>query len=116
MSNKRKQIRKVANIVLETSDHHTGVSLGQVVNITTEGLLLISREPIAIDTVFQMDVHLTNPIGTLSFGATALWSSPARQEGSFWTGFHIIDISQEVLKAIEEMVEDWQADNGNAED
>jgi len=115
MDNKRKQARKVANIILEASDHHTGQSLGQIVNITTEGLLLISREPIAIDTVFQMDMHLTDPVETLSFGATALWSSPARQEGRFWTGFHIIDISQDTIKVIEEMVEDWQTD-GATED
>lgn len=116
MDNKRKQVRKVAHIVLEISDHHTGASLGQVVNITTEGLLLISRAPIAIDAVFQMDMHLTEPPNTTSFGATALWSSPARQEGCFWTGFHIIDISPEVRQTIDQMVEDWQAESGDDTD
>jgi hypothetical protein len=116
MNDKRKQVRKVANIVLEVTDHNTGASLGQIVNITTDGLLLISRETIAIDTVFQMDMHRTDPADTLSFGATALWSSPARQEGCFWTGFHIIDVSPEVLKSIDEMADDWQADSGSTED
>ncbi len=115
MDNKRQQVRKAANSILEISDHHTGASLGQVVNITAEGLLLISRKPIATDTVFQMDMHLTDPTSILSFGAAALWSSPARQEGSYWTGFHIIDISADVHQSIAQMLEGWQVDDDATE-
>lgn len=113
MSDKRRLARKVANIILEISDHNTGSRLGQVVNVTTEGLLLISKKPIAVDAVFQMDMHLNESVGDvekITFGATALWSSPARQAESYWTGFHIIDISPETSAIIEQMVNDWETE------
>ena len=114
MSNKRKLARKIANIVLEISDHNTGSHMGQVVNITTEGLLLISIEPIAVDGIFQMDMHTGESIDgveSINFGATALWSSPARQAGSYWTGFHIIDISPETSSIIEQIIKSWEQES-----
>ena len=114
MIDNRRLIRKVANAILEITDHNTGTSLGQVVNITREGFLLISREPITIDAIFQMDMHLHQPIDNIekiTFGASSLWSSQARQADSFWTGFNIIDISPESIATIEQMTKGWQADN-----
>ena len=113
MSENRKLQRKIADVVLEISDHNMGTPLGHIVNITPEGFLLISNNSIAVNSVFQVDMSLPMAIDgnqQITFGAAALWSSPARQAGRHWTGFHIIDISPEASAIIEKMIEDWQVE------
>jgi len=109
-SDKRKVPRKIANEVLEVFDQLTGANLGRVVNISAEGLMLISGEPIDTGSVYQLDLKLPNPInkrGTISFGAESVWTTPTTQPGSYWTGFRIIDASDDSVLVIDEMIFDW---------
>lgn len=109
-SEQRRTPRKIANEVLEIYDQITGVKLGKVVNISAEGLMLLSDEPIECNSVFQLDVQLPRLIkqhSRIAFGAEAVWSSPAAQPGSHWTGFRIIDASDDDAVAIDELIFDW---------
>jgi hypothetical protein len=107
---KRKVPRKIANEILEVSDQHTNTYLGKVVNISAEGLMLLSSEPFAPASIYQLDLKLPRLIknhSKISFGAEAVWSSPAAQPGSHWTGFRIIDASEEDVMTIDELILDW---------
>jgi hypothetical protein len=109
-SEQRKTIRKIANEVLEVSDQVTGTLLGKVVNISAEGLMLLSNDPIAAGSVYQLDLklpRLINGHSVICFGAEAVWSSQAAQPGSHWTGFRIIDASEEDVLSIDELIFDW---------
>jgi len=106
----RKQARKIANEILEISDQVTGSELGRVVNISAEGLMLLSGDPIAVGSVYQLNLklpRLINHHSHISFGAEAVWSTPAAQPASFWTGFRIIDASEENVLTIDELILDW---------
>lgn len=106
----RKIPRKIANEVLEVFDQLTGANLGRVVNISSEGLMLISNEPIDTGSVYQLDLKLPHPIkkrGTISFGAESVWTTPTTQPGSHWTGFRIIDASDDSILVIDELIFDW---------
>lgn len=110
MKEQRKSPRKIANQVLEVSDQITGTQIGRVVNISAEGLMLLSQEPIVTDSVYQLDMMLPNPDGNeskISFGAEAVWTTEATQPDSFWTGFRIIDISNDDVLLIDELILDW---------
>ena len=77
---KRKSPRKTADEVLEITDHLTGITLGKVVNISTEGLMLLSNEPFSTGSIYQLDLQVPQPLDGCSlipFGAEVVWSMPA---------------------------------------
>lgn len=110
MNDQRKTPRKTTNQVLEVTDQITGVQIGRVVNISAEGLMLLGQESIIAGSVYQLELPLKSSKGALtkiSFGAEAVWTMEATQPESFWTGFHIIDISNEDLLLIDELIINW---------
>ena len=50
---------------LRTWDKASNRLLGHVVDINTNGFMLISEEPIAVGSEYQLEVRLPNPQGTL---------------------------------------------------
>ena len=110
MREKRKIPRKIVNAVFVVCDQHTNTTLGQVVNISAEGLMLISDAPFTAGSVFELDLKLPRLIkghSKISFGAEVAWSTPASQPGCHWNGFRIIDISEEDVLTIDELILDW---------
>ena len=110
MQEKRKSPRKIANEDLEVYDQITGDQVGKVVNISAEGLMLLSHEPFSIGSVYPFDLKLPNLIkkhSKISFGAEAVWSTEAAQPDNYWTGFRVIDISEENVLTIDELILDW---------
>ncbi len=114
MIEKRKSHRKIADEVLEICDQITGMHIGRVVNISAEGLMLLSQEPIVTGSVYQLDLEMPDPGADgdskhITFGAEAVWTTEASQPESFWTGFRIIDISSEDVLAIDDLILDWNS-------
>lgn len=110
MSEKRKTPRKIAQEVLEVMDRYTNTKLGSLVNISAEGLMIISSEPFSAGAIYQLDLMLPNPIKNrrkISFGAEVVWSAKATQPGSHWSGFRIIDASEDDVLCIDELIIDW---------
>lgn len=113
MIEKRKSSRKIVDEVLEVRDQITGTQLGSIVNISTEGLMLLSQEPIVTGSVYQLEVELMGPDGDsklLAFGAEAVWTTEASQPESYWTGFRIIDISSNDVSMIDALILNWNSD------
>jgi hypothetical protein len=112
MHEKRKLPRKQAPDKITVYDRATETAIGQVVNMTRGGVLLLSDSPIPADRVFQLRISLPEPIeGTdlLEFGAESLWESPAMDENNYWTGLQIIDISESDSRILEILIEDWRS-------
>lgn len=110
MKEQRKSPRKIANEILEVTDQITGMQIGRVVNVSADGLMLLSEDPIVAGSVFQMDMMLPGKTGgdeKASFRAEAVWSTEATQPNSFWTGLHIVDISPENVLLIDKLILDW---------
>jgi hypothetical protein len=112
MIDKRKTSRKIADEVLEVADQITGTIVGRVVNISAEGLMLLSEEPIVTGSVYQLEMELPSSESDskrIAFGTEAVWSMEATQPESFWTGFRIIDISSEDVILIDDLIMEWNA-------
>ena len=112
MIEKRKSPRKIADEVLVVSDQITGSQVGRVVNISAEGLMLLSEEPIVTGSVYQLQLPLPGTNGAeqqVQFGAEAVWTMEASQPESYWTGFRIIDISSEDVLRIDDLILDWHS-------
>ncbi|MFQ5645031.1 MAG: PilZ domain-containing protein [Thiogranum sp.] len=78
-------------------DAHSGQVLGELVNLSTEGLMAVSPECVTGGTVFQMRIPLVQGDRKVEIlvGAESLWCDDANGSGTYWTGFQIIDISSE---------------------
>ncbi|MEJ2423576.1 MAG: PilZ domain-containing protein [Candidatus Thiodiazotropha sp.] len=110
MQEKRHSTRKVADQILDICDQITGNQIGRVVNISAEGFMLLSEEPVITGSVYQLKMMIAKAGGdkeSIEFGAEAVWCSEASQPDSYWSGFHIIDIDNEDILNIDQMVLDW---------
>lgn len=113
MSEKRRQPRRVATDIINIYDANEGVQLGRLVNVTSQGMMLVSSEPIGPHTVYQIDMVFTEPSGDndrLCFGAEALWCTKANTVGHYWTGFQIIDITDETADQLDSLTSGWDTD------
>ncbi|MBU1191161.1 MAG: PilZ domain-containing protein [Gammaproteobacteria bacterium] len=103
-SDLRKTLRKEIATRLAVVDVNTGHMIGDLANISSDGFMVLSREPVPMNSVFQLSLALPKVIqgvDTAYFGAESLWSNPTDDGEHYWIGFHIIDISKqddEVLK------------------
>ncbi len=117
MTEKRNQTRRVARGKYDLFDINSGEYLGILVNMTTEGMMLMSRTPIPPDFVFQLEMRMSRPFrGTASvtFGAEALWCMRSTGNGHYWTGFRIIDIADETEGFLAEMIASWKPETRSA--
>lgn len=86
-------------------DAHSDSVLGQLVNLSGDGLMLVSSRCIERGIICQVRIPLIKAGHKVEIvaGAESLWCEDANDSGSYWTGFQIIDISaedQEILNAV----------------
>ena len=89
---------------------YTDQSMGALVNITIEGLMLMSNEPIESNRIYQMKLELPETINghdSIELGVDCLWSRGEAQYQRYWAGFQIIDASQISIKIIESLIRDY---------
>jgi hypothetical protein len=114
MQEKRQSPRKVADHVLEIYDQVTGNMLGRIVNISAEGFMLLSQEPMLSGTLYQLD--LVDPSSKeqqsqVKFSAEAVWSTEASHPESYWSGFRITEISNDDVLYIDRLIIEWNSDS-----
>ncbi len=82
-------------------------SMGALVNITIEGLMIISNEALETNRLYQIQLQLPETVNghdRVDLGVDCLWSRSDEQLGRHWAGFQIIDASQAAIKVIEAMI------------
>jgi hypothetical protein len=106
MQEKRKLERCPVEEVLEVFDVHSERQLGRVVDITLEGLMITSETPILVNRIFQLLIPLPEPVegcNEIRLGVESLWSRESDDGIRYWTGFHIICISDQDRACIEQV-------------
>lgn len=90
----------------ELNDQVSGKKLGEVVNLSPGGLMLITSIAVEVESLYQVECLTTSPdgqIGRFTAGIMVLWRTGASQADTYWAGLQIIDIdaeSQERLLAL----------------
>jgi hypothetical protein len=82
----------------ELIDQVSGNRLGEVVNLSSNGMMLIAHSPIEVDNLYQVECNAHGPddeIDRFTAGVMVLWTREASQEGTHWAGVQIIDIDGE---------------------
>jgi hypothetical protein len=110
MQEKRKLKRWHLIYYLRVIERHTNCAIGHLIDISEEGMMLVSEEPIPIDRVFQFQMMLPEQIaGTKvwEFDAKSLWCEPDLNPDLHKTGFHLINVLPEDIGTIECLIDDY---------
>jgi len=110
MSDKRRLRRNNLIYYLKVYNQKDGSLLGHLVDITSEGIMLVSEEPIATGVDFQLRLVLPRDIfgeGNIDFSAKSLWSKPDSNPDFQDTGFHLIDMPLEKVLLIKKLVSEY---------
>jgi hypothetical protein len=99
MPEHRRSQRKRANHAIQVSNAVTGQPIGNIGNLSVDGMLMISARQLPEDALFQFVFRLpsgaTAQMHQLEIGVHEQWCEQANLPGQYWSGFRIIDISPE---------------------
>ena len=107
-SEMRRKVRVDVPGVVCVTDRQVNREFGQLVNISEEGLMILTSEPVAENSVFQLSLGFCNKAGDsdpVEIGVECLWCNQSNNEGKFWAGFYIIDISEQNQERIRRLVD-----------
>ncbi len=109
-SDNRSSSRVKARNEIEVIDVNSGEPMGRLVNISNGGFMLVGKSVIEPNQLFELRLVLSQPIGdceAVECGAESLWNNSASHASYLWTGFQIIDISDDNATIIEELIQQY---------
>ena len=104
----RKLKRRHLIFYLRVFDIRTGELVGQIVNITVEGMMLVRERPIELGQTMQLRMALPSEIdGTyeVRFNAKSLWCRKDVNPDFYVAGFHFENITPRDQDVIESLVQ-----------
>lgn len=91
----RRSKRRAVEINIPVVNTMTGQVIGQIGNLSVDGMMLLANRPITGNALYQFSFQLQDARGTpvqLEIGCHEQWSETA-QTGQYWAGFRLIDIA-----------------------
>lgn len=110
MSERRTQKRKHILYYLKVYDQYTGDLLGQMADITTKGLNLISQEPVDSGRFYTLRMDLPSDVSgksEIQFKAKSMWCKPDINPNFYSIGLQFVHISEDDTSIIESLIEDF---------
>ncbi|MEJ2569198.1 MAG: PilZ domain-containing protein [Anaerolineales bacterium] len=110
MAERRKLKRRHLIYYLRVFERGTGRIVGHLVDLTTEGLMLLSEEPIETDRLFYFRMTLPTEIRSsahVAFNARSIWCRPDDSPDFYATGFSFEEVTSEDIRVIENLIESY---------
>jgi len=95
-SEHRHRPRKNTPHLVRVLDSESGKPFGRVVDITADGMMLVTEEPIAMGTRFKFRINLPVMVHyrtDVEVEAEAMWTTPDANPSFVKTGFQFINLS-----------------------
>lgn len=111
MQERRKYKRSELMYYVRIYDRNTGEVIGHLGNITPYGLMIISEEPLQIESKYDLRIELPQELeekANLEMDAESLWCIPDINPNFYNTGLRLLDLGAEDIRIIEQMVVDYQ--------
>lgn len=108
MNEQRRSKRKHAETDIRVTNAMTGETIGNIGNLSVDGMLLIANQRICEDALYQFSFSLPGPRGKpamLEIGVHEQWSDMANHQDQCWAGFRIIDISKKDFDILNAWIE-----------
>ena len=109
---KRQRRRWELVFYLRIFDQSNGELLGHVIDISEDGLMLLSEAPIELNKDFDLNLEMpaSGDAGPykINLKARSLWQSRDANPDLVDTGFQLIDPDQESVEAIHDLIDELQ--------
>jgi hypothetical protein len=105
----RRMKRRHLIYYLEAVDRETDKLVGFLVDLTTKGIMLMSKTPIEAEKVFHLRILLRTDLSEkkyLNFDAKSKWCKKSVNTEIYDTGFELINTDISEFKEIEEIIDD----------
>jgi len=102
MKEKRKSKRRHLFEYFKIFNRNTGDLIGELVDITTDGIMLISESALDLEIEYPMKVELPEVMKHphVNFDAKCVWSRKDEYSGAYENGFQLLNISPKDLEII----------------
>ena len=110
---KRKFDRKQLYYYLKVNHDQTHTLAGYLGDISTQGLMLFSKESFELDTVFNFRINLDEDFGmdeNFMFEARSLWCEKDANPEYFIIGFKFIDLGQACIDIVKYLIKKYGFD------
>jgi hypothetical protein len=110
MEERRRQVRRQAGEPIFVYDSQNGEVIGQIVNMTELGAMLLSEKPTKPRVTYQCKMTLpTKMRGNyhINFEAESKWCLLDRKTGMYRTGYEFQNLTPDKLTVIRAVVELW---------
>jgi hypothetical protein len=104
----RHSLRNSVSVTSLSSDESVGI----LVNLSMEGLMLVHNRPLPADCIHQLRLVIAEgvidggPSCEIQMGVDCLWTSPAEGMASmYWSGCQIIDVSDKDYDLIQKLIQ-----------
>jgi hypothetical protein len=108
MHQDKRQLKRVHLIYyLRIFDNETGANIGHLVDITTQGIMMISEEPVPAGKDFSFRMQLPTTITgreEIQFSARSLWCKKDFNPDFYVSGFQIKEISPQEVNTISSLM------------
>lgn len=115
LQTRRQQQRVELHKPISVININTHKKMGALVNITTEGFMLMSDTLIESNRIYSVSLLLADAMNghkQVDLGSDCLWSRDEVEGERYWAGFQIIDASRSALDYIEALTTDFSQING----
>ncbi len=108
MQNRRKINRRYLLYFVRVYDAATRQQIGNLVDITPQGVMIVGQEPIPAGQAIRLRLELTTEVADkpfLEFPAHSKWCHPDLEPSLHNTGFEILELTPEDTKIIQKIIE-----------
>ena len=109
MKDERKQARTEIDAFLEVREGGSDREIGRVTEITTEGMKLQSKEPMAPEATFEFEMSLPPARRTreaIRFDAQVIWCTKSDESGLYESGIQMKGITAEDIEEIQQIMQE----------
>jgi len=110
MKEKRKITRRFLLYYMRVYDATTRQQIGNMVDITPRGIMVVSEHPIPDEQTSRLRMELTNEVADkpfMEFSARSKWCEPDVIPDMYNTGFEILDLAPEDSKIILQIIDEF---------
>ncbi len=107
---RRTTLRRHLIYYLRVWDTKSDQVIGHVVDLTTEGMMLINEKPIEMNKKFQLEVRWNTPDGEsikIPMYVESRWEKKDVNPAFYNTGFKLLTPDNETLDPIRDMINDY---------
>jgi hypothetical protein len=106
----RENHRHLIHADVDVYDRLRDIYLGRLVNIHSHGLMIVGDVALTEDRLYELDMHIpatNNQKQLIKLGVDCLWVREADQQGKYWAGLSLIDVTPESAEEIRKLILCW---------